>query len=211
MHKMSSSKIFDSRAKEYDEWYERHRAIYSSELKAVKAFNCHRAVEIGIGTGRFTRGTGIIVGVDPSIEMLKLAPKSVHLIQGVGEALPLRSKSFDCSIFIVTLCFLDNPEEALREAVRVSERLLICMVPRESPWGKLYSNLAERGHPFYSHAKFYTVKEVIDLASKLGAKLNKIYATLKNPPGEEVYEEPVAVTPQEAEKYGFVCMEFHVR
>jgi len=206
---MCSPSIFDSKAGEYDEWYEKHPAIYLSELAAVKAFRCCKAVEVGVGTGRFTRGTGISVGVDPSIEMLKLAPKSVHLIQGVGEALPFRSKSFDCSFFIVTLCFLKNPEKALSEAIRVSKRIVVCVVPRNSSWGKFYLKLAESGHPFYSHAKFYTVKEVIDLMSKLGAKPHRIYAVLKNPPGEEVLEEPVTVAPERAEGFGFACIEFY--
>ncbi len=205
---MSSLGVFDQRAREYDEWYEKHRLIYLSELEAVKHFRCRRGLEIGVGTGRFAEKTGVVAGLDPSIEMLKLAPSSVHLVQGVGEALPFRSRAFDCSLLIITLCFVDDPVRVLEESSRVSERLIVCMVPRESAWGKLYSELARKGHPFYSHARFYSVEEVVEMASRVGLKRGEIVSTLSYPPRKELFEEPRKVSAREAENFGFTCIEF---
>lgn len=206
---MSSADIFNSRAIEYDRWYDEHRLVYLSELKAVEKFECKRGVEIGVGTGRFARGGAILVGVDPSINMLKLAPKNVHLIQGVGEALPLRSKAFDCAFIIVTLCFVDDPIQVLRESIRVSEKVITCIIPRRSPWGRRYESLGKRGHAIYSKAKFYSVKNVIDIASEIGLRPAKIIATMSREPGKgEFIEEVRHVSAEEAENYGFVCIEF---
>ena len=205
---MSTSKIFDSKASEYDEWYEKHRELYLSELAATRSFNCQKALEIGVGTGRFTSGTGVIVGVDPSLEMLKkVSADDVDLVQGVGESLPLRSNLFDCSFLIVTLCFVDNPVSVLKEAARVSERVIACIVPRNSPWGRLYSELAEKGNSFYTYAHFYTVSEIVEMASEIGLRLGKLIGTLSYPPGEERVEKPVELELPEAEQYGFVCVE----
>ena len=206
---MRSHEIFDSKAKEYDGWYEKHPALYLSELHAVKSFECRNAVEIGVGTGRFTRDTGVTVGVDPSLEMLKLAPKSLNLVQGVGERLPLRSDGFDCSLLVVTLCFVEDPVKVLKEAARVSEKVIACIVPRDSPWGKHYSKLAEEGNPFYVQARFYTVSEIIKMASRMGLKPNKIMGVLKRGPGIEILEKPATLSADEAERYGFVCIELY--
>ena len=205
---MSSSRIFDEKAEKYDSWYERNRLIYLSELEAVRMLGCEKAVEIGVGTGRFARGTGVIAGIDPSIAMLKLAPSSIHRVQGVGEHLPFRSRAFACSMLIVTLCFVDDPLRVLEEASRISEKLIVCMVPRESPWGKLYSRLGREGHPFYSHARFYSVGEAIELASKAGFKPRRIISTLSYPPGEKRFEKPREMSLEEAESCGFTCIEF---
>lgn len=205
---MSSSRIFDEKAERYDSWYKRNRPIYLSELEAVRMLRCGRAVEIGIGAGRFARGTGLIAGVDPSITMLKLAPRSIHRVQGVGEHLPFRSGAFACSMLIITLCFVDDPLRVLEEASRVSEKLILCIVPKWSPWGKLYSRLGREGHSFYSHARFYSVGEVIELASKTGFKPRRVVSTLSYPPGEKRFEKPRKVSLEEAEGYGFTCIEF---
>jgi len=205
---MRFSKIFDLKAREYDKWYERHQPIYLSELEAVKLFGCEKALEIGVGTGRFARETGVVAGLDPSARMLELASSPIHLIQGVGEALPFRSEAFDCSFLIVTLCFVDDPMKVLEEASRVSNRVIICIVPKQSTWGRFYSELAREGHPFYSQAHFYSIEEVVEMASRIGLKLSKILSTLSYPPGEERFENPREVSSKEAERFGFTCMEF---
>ena len=204
---MSSSKVFDQEAERYDLWYERNKPIYLSELEAVRLFRCEKAVEIGVGTGRFSMRVGAIAGIDPSIRMLKHAPETIHRIQAVGEHLPFRSKIFDCALLIITLCFTDDPQKVLAEALRVSKRIVICIVPRESAWGRLYQKLGRDGNPFYSHAHFYSVKEIIELGSRLGLRPRRLISTLSYPPGEKRFEKPREVTLEEAEKFGFTCIE----
>lgn len=201
--------VFKAKAKDYDRWYIAHSALYKSELSAVSNFDCHGGVEVGVGTGRFAAPVGIRVGVDPVREMLKLAPRELELVEAVGEALPMRDKAFPCALLVVTLCFVDNPAAVLREAARVAERVVACIVPKESPWGRLYVEMGARGHPFYSRARFYTVRKVVEIAE--GMRPLRIVATLSRPPGEkEEVEEAREVSIEEAERMGFVCIEFKV-
>ena len=60
--------IFEQSAQEYDAWFDRHQAVYQSELLAVKAFlpTAGRGLEIGVGTGRFAGPLGIGTGVEPA-------------------------------------------------------------------------------------------------------------------------------------------------
>lgn len=47
--------IFDAYPKEYDQWYERNRFAYLSEIETLKKVisETGRGLEIGVGTGRF--------------------------------------------------------------------------------------------------------------------------------------------------------------
>jgi len=206
---LSTARLFDIYAEKYDEWYERHRSLYLSELEAVKLLECRGGLEIGIGSGRFATELGLSCGVDPSYRMLRLVKGGIDLVVGVGEALPFRSDSYPCSLVVVTLCFADDPQQLLREASRVSPRVVACIVPRDSPWGRRYAELGKRGHVFYSHAKFYTVGEVVDMMRGADLEVRGIVATLSRGPDEgEVFDKPVKLHDiRSAEDYGFVCIE----
>jgi len=163
-------------------------------------------VEVGVGTGRFAAPLGLRAGVDPAREMLRLAPRELDLVEGVGEMLHLRSRAFSCALLVVTLCFVQNPAAVLREAVRVAERVAACIVPKGSPWGRRYREAAARGHAFYAKARFYTVREVVEMA---GVALSCVVATLYHGPDTaEAVEEPREVSVGEAEEVSFVCLEF---
>ncbi|MEZ0248732.1 MAG: class I SAM-dependent methyltransferase [Thermoproteus sp.] len=202
---MSTKEIFDASAEKYDGWYVKHKELYISELKAASSFDCRGGLEVGVGTGRFAGPLGLRVGVDPSIAMLKLARGDLDLVAGVGEMLPFRENAFPCALIVVTLCFADDPRALVREAARVAERVVACIVPRDSPWGVKYRREASAGHPFYSRARFYTVAETVGFGEAAGLNLVYISATLKD---LDEREQPVA-TPDinEAESYGFVCVE----
>jgi ubiquinone/menaquinone biosynthesis C-methylase UbiE len=142
----------------------KHPSLYESELLAAARLGCRGGVEVGVGTGRFATPLGLKAGVDPVREMLRLAPRGLDLVEGVGEMLPLRSRAFPCALLVVTLCFVQDPAAVLREAMHVAERVVTCIVPRESPWGRRYRETAALGHPFYAKARFYTVREVVEMA-----------------------------------------------
>ncbi|ABP50456.1 MULTISPECIES: class I SAM-dependent methyltransferase [Pyrobaculum] len=198
--------VFRDRARDYDAWYERHPQLYRSELMAASTFNCRGGVEIGVGTGRFAAPLGIAAGVDPVREMLRLAPRELDLVEGVGEMLPLKDGAYPCALIVVTICFVQDPEALLREAARAAGRVVACIVPRESPWGRLYTELGRGGHPFYSRARFYTVREVVGMAK--GLKPVRLVATLFAPPPGAGEEEPTEASIDEAERAGFACIEF---
>lgn len=198
--------IFDKYARRYDNWYDEYPLLYKSELKTASLARCERGVEIGLGTGEIRFPLGLWAGVDPSIEMLKLAPRELDKVQALGEKAPFRDNAIPCALVVVTLCFVHNPMELLREAARLAQKVVACIVPRNSPWGLHYARLAASGHPLYKYARFYTVGEVIAMGRAAGLDVVAIYATL--PKFAEEYSPPAQVEDPKAEQYGFVCTVF---
>jgi len=86
--------------------------------------------------------------------MLKFASAyGIKIVRAVGEHLPFKDEAFDFTLLTVTICFLDSPKEAILEARRVLRRrgeLAVCIVPRDSSWGKEYMKKGEAGHTFYT-------------------------------------------------------------
>ena len=100
-------------------------------------------LDVGSGTGHFARHfahAGLrVVGVDISLPMLREAARlgSPPSILGDALRLPFGDRSFDLVAIIATLAFVANPEQVLREAVRVSRRgLLIGALNRASRLGR---------------------------------------------------------------------------
>ncbi len=160
--------IFETNAERYDSWYDRNRELYERELLAIPK-PITPSLEVGVGTGRFARPLGIDVGVDVSAAMLRIArSRGVECIRADASKLPFKDGVFRSVYFIFTLCFLDKPEEALSEAVRVlvdGGMLCACIVPRDSGLGKVYS---AKDSPFYRIAKFYTERELVNMLEGAG-------------------------------------------
>lgn len=201
---------FDEGSEEYDSWYRssKGRTILRSELPAVKSLLPKgQGVEIGVGTGVFASGLGVGFGVDPSMACLRLARKrGVKVVCGIGEALPFKDGSFDFALYAVTLCFLSDPKAALREAHRVLKprgKIIVCFIPRNSPWGKFYLRKKAARHRFYRHANFCTLKEVDGMLRKAGFIPNAQACTLLQKP-EAVIK--IEMPSRESKLAGFYCM-----
>jgi SAM-dependent methyltransferase len=96
------------------------------------------------------------------------------------------------ALLMVTLCFLEDPLLSLKECRRVLRDdgcLIVGFVPRDSRWGRAYLRKGEAGHPFYSVARFYTVREVIRLGEQAGFRMDRANSTLF-----EAVEGPLAET-----------------
>src|SRR5215472_14666443 len=86
-------------------------------------------LEIGIGSGRnlefYTRDVQHVYGVDPSLELQKIARErrgSVNVefvAQSAELRLPFKDASIDTAVTTWTLCSIPNPVDALREVRRV--------------------------------------------------------------------------------------------
>lgn len=142
--------------------------------------------------------------------LLKAHRRGVDVVQAFGEYLPLRSKCISTVFLIVTLCFLENPLMVLKEVARVLRedgKVIVCIVPRDSSWGKYYLELGRKGHVFYSKAKFYTVDEVDKLFKSVGMYRSKALGILRLKPWEDpVYEQPMEWSRDT--DLGFVCLEY---
>ncbi len=167
--------VFDELWDKYDSWYEKNKDIYRKELSLILSAvdSSKKCLEVGVGTGRFACKINAI-GVDVSLNMLKIARKrGVDVILADASYLPF-IQCFDFVLFIFTLCFLKNPEKALKEARRVLidyGKVLICFIPK----GKLTDDYKKSGSPFYKNAKFYSVEEVREMLKNAGFKVEKIY------------------------------------
>jgi ubiquinone/menaquinone biosynthesis C-methylase UbiE len=95
---------------------------------------CGEVLEIGIGSGLnlpfYSSAVTHIYGVDPSLELQRIARKQRHidpnrvefLTQSAEEPLPLDCNSIDTAVMTWTLCSIPEPERALGEIRRVLKR-----------------------------------------------------------------------------------------
>ena len=163
--------IFDHYYKKYDAWYDKNRFAYLSELEAIKKVlpEKGKGLEIGVGTGRFAQALGIKFGIDPSIEMLKIAKKrGINVRLGSGEYLPFKNDTFDYIAIIITICFVKHPQRVIEESYRVLKnngRIIVGIIDKDSFLGKFYQ---KKKSVFYKEAKFFNVSELTNLIKEVG-------------------------------------------
>ncbi|HEB81455.1 MAG TPA: class I SAM-dependent methyltransferase [Gammaproteobacteria bacterium] len=161
---MAGIDVFDHFALEYDHWFEEHATEYALELEAVRRLlPPGKGVEIGSGTGRFAAPLGVSLGVEPARAMREIAAeRGVNSIAGTAESLPLADNEYDYALFVTTVCFLDSPEAAFREAFRILRpggSIVVGMIDRDSVLGRQYRQKQARSR-FYRDAVFYSVEDV---------------------------------------------------
>jgi len=206
---INSVNLFDKNWERYDDWFEKHKNTYSSELKALKKVIPEGfGLEVGVGSGRFAQPLGARLGIDPSRNMLKLAKeRGIQVIQGVGESLPLKDCIFDFVLIVVTLCFIKDAIRVLNEADRVLKkggRLIVGEINKNSQLGRLYEAKRKKSE-FYKAAIFYSSNEIIELFSNVGIKYIGSYQTLlQSPYVQEIEEEEEPV--KGLDKGGFVVI-----
>lgn len=183
--------LFDPVADDYDRWYDTPKglAIFHAEVDCLRLLSdeCRgRWLEVGVGTGRFAATLGVAEGVEQSASMRSLAEcRGVRTAHGSGQCLPYPDQSFDGVLMTTTLCFLADPQKSLQECRRVLKdagRLIVGLIPADSPWGRLYQRKAAEGHPLYSAATFHAPDEVIRLAAVAGFQLQQASSCLLSPP-----------------------------
>jgi ubiquinone/menaquinone biosynthesis C-methylase UbiE len=110
-----------------------------------------RVLEFGFGPDLALRDTaahltsGCVVGIDPTgtrldVVHVRHAPavpdSKVHVLQGMGQALPLAAASFDKALTIDVIDFMPDPLALLREVLRVLRpggRVAVFWLPGASP------------------------------------------------------------------------------
>ncbi len=119
-------------------------SLFLADRVRRKVFSSIRAsslIEIGVGSGKNMAllSAPVRAGVDTSLEMLKFARgrfRGLHVFAGDAVRLPLKDGGFEVSVLCYVLRGLSRPVEAVREALRVSTRVVIidydrpCFIPR---------------------------------------------------------------------------------
>jgi len=151
---------FEEYTSQYEDWFERNKFLYESELAAIREQLPERGkgIEIGVGSGRFAAPLGIRLGIEPSHKMRELAQKrGIKVIEGVAEKLPFRDSQFEFALMVTTVCFVDDIQTSFQEAYRVLKPggyLIIGFIDKESSIGKSYQQRKKKSI-FYRIATFY--------------------------------------------------------
>lgn len=188
--------VFDKYYEEYDQWYDKNKPIFLSELTALKKTVplYGVGVEIGVGTGRFASELNLEFGVDPSIEMLKIAQKrGVITVCSIGEHLPFKEDSFDFVILTFTLSFVKDINMVFKEISRVVKRggYVVCgIIDKDSFLGEYYSELNSK---FFGECKFLSTLELVEICKKNNILITEIYQTLFKIPSLIKEPEPVKI------------------
>lgn len=195
---MPNIKPFEKYPEKYENWFEKNKFVYHSEVNAIKDLmpDFKKGIEIGVGSGRFAIPLDIGLGLEPSAKMRRLAhKKGIKTINAVGEDIPLKSSSFDLVLMVTTLCFLDDAEKAFGEVHRILENngyFINGFVDKNSAIGKIYQKNKNKSL-FYGPAKFYSVAEVTELLEKTGFNDFEYRQTIFRPLGDITSLEEIKV------------------
>jgi len=152
-------------ATRYEDWYSgrgRQADLLEKRLleKLLADFPESRtALEIGCGTGHFSRWLGTkdlkVTGLDISAAMLAEAHRLNGLNYVMGDALhlPFPDRAFDLAVLITTLEFVTDAAGALSEAVRVARQGMILGVLNR--WSLLALKHRRSGKPPWNSARFF--------------------------------------------------------
>jgi ubiquinone/menaquinone biosynthesis C-methylase UbiE len=182
----------------YEAWYEtsgrRADGLEKALLKRLLAgfSRAHTLLEVGCGTGHFTRWFGEqgwrAMGLDLSSLMLAEAVRlgSFPYVQGDALALPFPAGAFDLVALITTLEFITDTVQALSEATRVARHgLILGVLNRQSllAWRRERS-----GEALWQMARFFTPAELVRLVQQAaaGTRVKIVWRTTLWPgwPGE---------------------------
>lgn len=184
---MSCENPFDNPdiAARYENWYHSTGQMAANQEKRliqaiISQFDgVHTILDVGCGTGYFTNWYKqldlVPFGLDRSIHMLGegLRTHPVDCCQGDASELPFDSNAFDLLSYITTLEFLTQPDQALKEGVRVARKgLILGVINRHSLLGWRYRH---KGGPTWDNARFYTVWELVQLLRSVISNPYKIF------------------------------------
>jgi ubiquinone/menaquinone biosynthesis C-methylase UbiE len=174
--------VFDEKiARTYDRWGETPQGMKAYALEGELLLELgelavgQTVLEVGCGTGThvdlFLKGGLRVTGVDISPPMLRVARQKLGnrawFCLGDGENLPFKERSFDCVALITTLEFIQNPDRALSEAMRVSRGKILFGVLNKYSFLGIKRRLLGTFRPnFYDRARFYSIWELRKLFIK---------------------------------------------
>jgi ubiquinone/menaquinone biosynthesis C-methylase UbiE len=122
--------------------------------KVVSDIRARSFLEIGVGSGKNLEyaNSEVRIGIDTSCEMLSMTGRrfpSTALICADAHRLPFRDASIEVSLFSYCLAVLARPADAMREALRVSRRVVVIdyyrprLVPR-LVWEKVITGFGRK-------------------------------------------------------------------
>lgn len=182
--------MFDGAVADYDAWYDRHSEQYAAELAAVRrmvgpeASRAGRALEVGVGSGRFAGPLGIGFGVDPAPRMAALAnTRGCRTVVAEAGHLPFRDGAFAWTAFLTSLCFVPDPAAALREARRVTSPggcVVVAYLDRLTAEGRALES-AKATNPYYAAARLLSGPALQGLLRTAGFEVEDACSVVSGP------------------------------
>jgi SAM-dependent methyltransferase len=164
-------RALDENAWEYDGWFDRHPAVFESELRAIRELlpPSGEGLEIGAGTGRFAHSLGLRRVVEPSPRMADLArARGLTVHEAFAEALPFGEGDFDYALLVTVLGFVPDSLLALKEAHRIVKpggRVVAAFLDRDRRTGR---TVPSSGPKFYRNLLLFSPRDVLDLLERAG-------------------------------------------
>lgn len=182
--------LFENVADGYESWYTSRQGQRADAAERVllegliTSFPTARSLlEVGCGTGHFTAWLAqhypVVMGVERAPAMLaqlhRQAP-DLPIVLGDAHQLPIRSRAVDLTVFVTTVEFLDSPERALAEAVRIARHgMVLVVLNRWSRGGYSRRWGAQSQRALLSQAHDYSLPALQTLVTRAaGPRLKKI-------------------------------------
>jgi ubiquinone/menaquinone biosynthesis C-methylase UbiE len=173
--------LFDEWPDQYDRWFETPIGLLvkDCEMRLVKELLQPKAGELiidgGCGTGLFTAdmlASGAhVAGLDLSLPMVSRAAAKFHsmafspLVSDMS-ALPFKNSSFDKTVSVTALEFIEDAREAVKELFRVTRGggvVVVATLNSLSPWATRRKKETEEKETIFSRAFFRSPQELLDL------------------------------------------------
>jgi ubiquinone/menaquinone biosynthesis C-methylase UbiE len=183
-----SWEMFERAAGSYEDWYSGPRGQRADRAERglldwlFASFPDARSLlEIGCGTGHFSGWLAArsirVVGLERAPAMLAEMRRNLPGIPAVlGDAhrLPFRDGVSDLVLFVTTLEFLDDPERALVEAVRVARQGIVLVVLNRWSVGGLSRRWGSQANkPLLGRARDYSLSSLRAAVARVAGQRRK--------------------------------------
>lgn len=183
---MARKNIFDEWPEKYNQWFEtpigKLVKKYESTLvlEMLEPVKGEKILDAGCGTGIFSddvlEAGARVVGLELSMPMLLGASKKrmdypFYLVQGDMRTLPFDENTFDKTVSVTAIEFIEDARGTINELFRVTRPggcIVVATLNRLSPWASRRFEAAKKGHPIFKHVFFRSPEDMLELASPAG-------------------------------------------
>jgi len=190
---MKEKKAFDTWPEKYDDWFRTPigKLIRRFEgeliLEMVEPKEGEKILDAGCGTGIFTgdlieKGAEV-VGLELSIPMLMRAGEkhtgsSFSLVPGDMRDLPFSDSTFDKTVSVTAIEFIEDAEGAIRELFRVTRPgglIVVATLNSLSPWAARRLDAGKKGHEIFRKAYFRSPEDLMRCVPHKGEARSAIH------------------------------------
>lgn len=151
-------------APSYNELYGEEQAKKLNIIKkCLKINKATKILDVGCGTGASSNFDCIVVGIDPSIELLKQNNNGSR-IAGIAEMLPFKDNTFDYVISVTAMHNFKDIKNSIAEIIRVGKQNFVVTILKKSNKFGLIRQLIEKNFKIYN--KIVESRDVIYLCRK---------------------------------------------